>query len=761
MANYQLLKADIDAKVYQNGQQEITGANLNSVLNAMVTTLGAEYQFAGVATTTTNPGTPDAKVFYIANGKGTYTNFGGLEVTEDDVVVLYWDTAWHKEATGIASQEKLTELESEVSQLGQYVVDDLFYDKSKVFTGSETSTQNLGVVSCNMKKGDTLKCVASGLRTVARQYYLRLNGDTYGTPMNLENMEFELPFDVTDFAVQVLASHILSAGTFGVQVTHIGTIDNKIKEVNSKYIPLIETNNLFKVDLNCLDGYKINTSNGRLVEDANYWVSGAIPVDSTLGNLIIMWGCESVVAYRSNNLFYTAMSGEANLNPVSLDSNMGYVRINFKKVDLPYDDRFKIRVFYATNNSANFTHESIDINKRTIKDNQFFTLTDILPFASVPTSHKFTSNFNFWLNNGCFSNKNMIISCRAMYKPATSGTRVYPTIRVFQYKPNSFSTALYEGCYYEIGGNGEYVDKEWRIPPADKWTLTRIQIYVPSGAELYIDRFENYYSDKKNLIGTGYRADGHITQNAQFCTKESIMMCAKLGFPACITIPKRTSDGVWVCFHDDTEIGKSLVDGNGQTLEEPEYSASISDITYERLCELSYPQRYGGIIPKVPTLEDFFVMCAKLNLKPVLSVHPTPSIEHYAEIKEMALKLGVLKYLTVKPLSVGAGIASAYEVFGDDIDAYIAQSHGAGVSSAISQLHSVSFDRTKVKVGVEVYDDASELNDTNVNEILGAGYFVSVYHYHGAFTAKDIESWIKKGVQEWTEETNCSYGLNW
>ena len=116
MANYQLLKADIDAKVYQNGKQEITGVNLNSVLNAMVTTLGAEYQFAGVATTATNPGTPDAKVFYIANGKGTYTNFGSLEVTEDEVVVLYWDTAWHKVATGIASQAKLSELEQEMQE---------------------------------------------------------------------------------------------------------------------------------------------------------------------------------------------------------------------------------------------------------------------------------------------------------------------------------------------------------------------------------------------------------------------------------------------------------------------------------------------------------------------------------------------------------------------------------------------------------------------------------------------------------------------
>ena len=117
MSNYNSLKATIDANIKQNGNQEITGQILNSVLNAMVNTLGTGYQFAGVATTATNPGTPDAKVFYIANGKGTYTNFGGIEVTEDDVVVLYWDSSWHKVSTGIASKEELTELERD---LGQY-----------------------------------------------------------------------------------------------------------------------------------------------------------------------------------------------------------------------------------------------------------------------------------------------------------------------------------------------------------------------------------------------------------------------------------------------------------------------------------------------------------------------------------------------------------------------------------------------------------------------------------------------------------------
>ena len=125
MSNYNSLKATIDANIKQNGNQEITGQILNSVLNAMVNTLGTGYQFAGVATIATNPGTPDAKVFYIANGKGTYTNFGGLEVTEDEVVVLYWDTAWHKVSTGIASQAKLSELKEQADAITNALADSL------------------------------------------------------------------------------------------------------------------------------------------------------------------------------------------------------------------------------------------------------------------------------------------------------------------------------------------------------------------------------------------------------------------------------------------------------------------------------------------------------------------------------------------------------------------------------------------------------------------------------------------------------------
>ena len=117
MANYNNLKTAIQAVIKENGNQEIKGDILQNALLSMINSLGAGYQFIGVATPKTNPGAPDQKVFYIANGKGIYTNFGGISITEDEVIILYYDTAWHKLLTGIASQTKLTELESNTNPI--------------------------------------------------------------------------------------------------------------------------------------------------------------------------------------------------------------------------------------------------------------------------------------------------------------------------------------------------------------------------------------------------------------------------------------------------------------------------------------------------------------------------------------------------------------------------------------------------------------------------------------------------------------------
>ena len=128
MSEYSSLKATINAKVKTNNNQEITGSIINSVLNAMVDSLGAGYQFMGVATPT-NPGSaqaPDYKCFYLATTPGTYTNLGGLIVADGEVAILKYDTSWTKEVTGIATAESVSQLGQKVGKFGLNIFDEQF-----------------------------------------------------------------------------------------------------------------------------------------------------------------------------------------------------------------------------------------------------------------------------------------------------------------------------------------------------------------------------------------------------------------------------------------------------------------------------------------------------------------------------------------------------------------------------------------------------------------------------------------------------------
>ncbi len=115
MANYETLKSAIQQVVKTNGNEEITGALLQQTLFAMVNSLGAGYQYAGVATPATNPGTPDQNIFYIASESGTYSNFGGLSVSDGEVAILKYSGTWTKEVTGAATAAQVTQLGQEVT----------------------------------------------------------------------------------------------------------------------------------------------------------------------------------------------------------------------------------------------------------------------------------------------------------------------------------------------------------------------------------------------------------------------------------------------------------------------------------------------------------------------------------------------------------------------------------------------------------------------------------------------------------------------
>lgn len=102
--DYQLLKSAIAEVIKANGNNEITGALLQSVLLTMVDTLGEGYRFAGVASQAVVPQNSDALLFYVAEGEGVYPNFNGLTVDKGELAIFFKPTgygAWVKQAAKI------------------------------------------------------------------------------------------------------------------------------------------------------------------------------------------------------------------------------------------------------------------------------------------------------------------------------------------------------------------------------------------------------------------------------------------------------------------------------------------------------------------------------------------------------------------------------------------------------------------------------------------------------------------------------------
>lgn len=88
---YDQIKESIKAVIKENGNYEITGNVLQTVLLSMVDTLGPECQFLGIATKSTVPVVVEGNSFYITVEVGTYTNFknsGNTAITVNQLGIL-------------------------------------------------------------------------------------------------------------------------------------------------------------------------------------------------------------------------------------------------------------------------------------------------------------------------------------------------------------------------------------------------------------------------------------------------------------------------------------------------------------------------------------------------------------------------------------------------------------------------------------------------------------------------------------------------
>ncbi len=92
MKDYNTLKGEIQRYIRTNNNQEITGEVLQSVLISIVSNVGENAGFGGIAKKATSPGTPDGPVFYFATEQGVYPNFGGLEIEKENTLNIIYNT---------------------------------------------------------------------------------------------------------------------------------------------------------------------------------------------------------------------------------------------------------------------------------------------------------------------------------------------------------------------------------------------------------------------------------------------------------------------------------------------------------------------------------------------------------------------------------------------------------------------------------------------------------------------------------------------
>lgn len=145
MGGYTKLKAAIAAAIKANGNNEITGAIMRVVLNTIVSTVGANSTFVGIANKNTNPGTPDGNVFYIAYEAGNYVNFqsgaSNLTVKPGELAILYNGTNnWDKFVIGMSSDGviALANTINQINATGRYA-----YTDTDIVKGSNTGSQKV------------------------------------------------------------------------------------------------------------------------------------------------------------------------------------------------------------------------------------------------------------------------------------------------------------------------------------------------------------------------------------------------------------------------------------------------------------------------------------------------------------------------------------------------------------------------------------------------------------------------------------------
>lgn len=321
---------------------------------------------------------------------------------------------------------------------------------------------------------------------------------------------------------------------------------------------------------------------------------------------------------------------------------------------------------------------------------------------------------------------------------------------------------LYCSHSYTIGKRNEATTNEWRIPPSVfKNAKCYIHFTIPEGTQLNIINYRIGYVNynKPNSPDLKFNAHLGFYGVAPENTLPAFELAGVCGFDSCITVPKVTKDGVFVCIHDDT-INRSARDHSGNM---PEEEMRVSNMTYEELLNWDFGlwKNAGYKNTKIPTLDAFFKICRDYNMKPFFSIHPNFTDEEWQQIRKMLIDYDLLDKFQVKSTDIDV-LASVFRVFGNDINCYTLWSMEYN-DNLIEKLSGLNLDLSKVRGVIEISEklDTKNFNEDIVEKIKAAGFIPSAICCWGRKTGEYYQRLISLGVNEFTEDYHCSFELNW
>ena len=364
--------------------------------------------------------------------------------------------------------------------------------------------------------------------------------------------------------------------------------------------------------------------------------------------------------------------------------------------------------------------------------------------------------------------------CRFNAKYTTEDTSLYPYIQVYYNNP-----PLTKDCFrvrYTLGANNYYRYSECKCITNGKvsafsspeWNGNYIlKITIPRGVTLYLDSFYAEY-DSSFINKDSYRImqHGRIFNSPMDC-ETNWQGWSHVGNYGAIVVPKRTADGVWVCFHDDVFGDNPIVRviGESQPLLPAE---SIQACTYAQTQTLEYISTNSfGFHDRIPKLETFLEYCAKSGVHPVFSIHPNWDIDQWEELRDLVVKYNMLDKLNIKGGYSQNFIDTIYSVFGSSIESFLIDLalEKQPTVKQINTLAEKSWDLTRISVGFEYMSNTGGyFSDECLSMIRQKGLVHGLY-YHASdifpLSSEFIKSCIQKGCYEASVDYFFSNGLNW